>query len=488
MKQPHQWADDSPVSRRRFLGAAAGSLLAGSLPGTGCTTSPRSAHTAPAERPNIILIVTDDQRWDALGCAGNPVILTPNMDRLADDGVRFANAFVTTPICAASRASLLTGLYERVHGYTFQQPPLSSSLVAASYPSLLRAAGYRTGFVGKLGVRLGDGDAAAMFDSFAPSSLPYVKESPGGRRHLTEINTERAVAFVNECAPDQPFCLSLSYWAPHAEDSAPEQYFWPESCDRLYEDVTITPPGPAAQKLFESQPAFLQEGFNRVRWHWRFDTPEKHDRMVKGYYRMISGVDAGIGRLMDALRATGRDRDTVVIVTSDNGYFLGERGYAGKWTMHEPSIRVPLIVHDPRREEEGGRVIDEMALNVDLAPFLLDLAEIEPPSRMQGRSLRPLLERDAAAESSSGSNRDEIFTEHLWDFDPIPQTEAVRTRRWKYIRYPQHPEFEELYDLADDPGEERNLAGDEEFKERLQSLRDRCRQLADSVSRVRKEK
>ena len=477
MEQSRRSSNSDTVSRRRFLAAAAGSLFATPLLGTGCRTIADTADDTRSERPNIILIVTDDQRWDALGCAGNPVIHTPNMDRLAGLGLRFANAFATTPICAASRASLLTGLFERAHGYTFGQPPLPGDLVAMSYPRLLRAAGYRTGFVGKLGIRLNQGDAAAMFDSFEPSSLPYVKEGPGGSRHLTEINTDRAVAFLRECAPDQPFCLSVSYWAPHAEDSAPEQYFWPESCDRLYRDITITPPGAAARKLFKSQPPFLRESLNRVRWRWRFDTPEKHDRMVKGYYRMISGVDAGIGRLMDELHALGRDRDTVVIVTSDNGYFLGERGYAGKWTMHEPSIRVPLIVRDPRRHEEGGTVIEEMALNVDLAPFVLDLAMIEPPSSMQGRSLRPIIERKEAA------GRREIFTEHLWDDPRIPQTEAVRTRRWKYIRYPQHPEFEELYDLVDDRGEEHNLAGREEFQERLDSLRHRCKRLADSPER-----
>lgn len=482
MKQSHQHSDGGTVSRRRFLGATAGSFLAAPFLGTGCRTTPHESDVPRCERPNIIFIVTDDQRWDALGCVGNPVIHTPNMDRLADQGVRFANAFATTPICAASRASLLTGLWERAHGYTFGQPPLASELVAMSYPRLLRAAGYRTGFVGKLGVRLNGGDAAAMFDSFEPSSLPYVKETLGGRRHLTEINTDRAVAFLRECGPEQPFCLSVSFWAPHAEDSAPEQYFWPESCDALYRDITIEPPGPAAQKLFESQPPFLRECLNRVRWHWRFDTPEKHDRMVKGYYRMISGVDAGVGRLMDELQALGRDRDTVVIVTSDNGYFLGERGWAGKWTMHEPSIRVPLIVHDPRTHDGNGRVIDEMALNVDLAPFILDLAGLEPTSTMQGRSLLPLLE------NRSADWRKEIFTEHLWDDPRIPQTEAVRTGRWKYIRYPRHPEFEELYDVVGDPGEERNLADREESQERLTTLRNRCQRLADSLGRDHREK
>jgi arylsulfatase A-like enzyme len=419
--------------------------------------------------------VTDDQRWDALGCAGNPVILTPNMDLLAGRGVRFANAFATTPICAASRASILTGLYERAHGYTFERPPLSREFVAASYPLLLRRTGYRTGFVGKLGVQLNEGDAAAMFDFFQPSAQPYFKTVAGTRRHLTDINTDRAVEFLQGCTPGRPFCLSLSYWAPHAEDSEPEQYFWPESCDGLYADAPLEPPGSAARALFEAQPAFLRENLNRVRWHWRFDTPEKYRRMVKGYYRMISAVDAGLGRLLEALERLDLDQNTVVIVTSDNGYFLGERGYAGKWTMHEPSIRVPLIICDQRGPAGGGAVLEEMVLNVDLAPTVLDLAGIEPPETMQGRSLLPLVRGEAAV------RRSEIFTEHLWEHPRIPRTEAVRTESWKYIRYPQHPEFEELYGLADDPGEERNLAGLPDFGSRLFEMRSRCERLAASL-------
>jgi len=477
MNRPRRSPDSVAVSRRRFLGAAASGLLAAPLLGTGCRAIQGGAHHEGLNQPNIILIVADDQRWDALGCVGNPVIHTPNMDRLAGSGVRFTNAFATTPICAAARASLLTGLWERAHGYTFQQPALSSHLVAESYPCLLRQAGYRTGFVGKLGIRLNEGDAATLFDSFEPSSLPYFKDGPGGRRHLTDINTDRAVAFLRGCAPDQRFCLSLSYWAPHAEDSREEQYFWPESCDSLYRDTAIPLPGRAAQTLFESQPLFLQETLNRDRWHWRFDTSEKAIRMIKGYYRMISGVDAGIGRLMGELRALGRARDTVVIVTSDNGYFLGERGYAGKWTMHEPSIRVPLIVYDPRRDADQGTIIEEMVLNVDLAAFVLDLAGIAPPSTMQGRSFLPLLE------SRTAQWRGEIFTEHLWNHPRIPRTEAVRTRGCKYIRYPQHPEHEELYNLVEDPGEERNLAGRQECRVQLENLRGRCESLAVSLGR-----
>ena len=432
---------------------------------------------ASVERPNLILLVTDDHPFDALGCAGHPVLRTPHMDSLAYGGVRFTHAFVTTPICAASRASILSGRYERAHGYTFGQPALSETIVQQSYPSLLRRAGYRVGFVGKLGVHVSREGRQEMFEDFTSGTYPYFRERPAseeGRsdeappRHLTELNTERAITFLR-AKDDRPFCLSLSFQAPHAEDDNPDQYVWPASCDGLYSEDAIPPPETAGTAFFEKLPDFLRCGLNRERWHWRFDTPEKHTRMVKGYYRMLSGVDVGIGRLLATLDELGLSGNTVILLIGDNGYFLGERGYAGKWTMHERSIRVPLIVFDPRRErEQGGELTDAFALNVDIAPTLLDLAGVEVPESMQGRSLRPLLE------GASPAWRAEVFTERLWDFDRIPRTEGLRTRDWKYIRYLDHPEYEELYDLRSDPQEENNLARLESYAQRLKELRERC--------------
>jgi arylsulfatase A-like enzyme len=420
-------------------------------------------------RPNIVLMVTDDQRADAMGCAGNAIISTPHLDALARDGVRFTHAFVTTPICAASRVSILTGLYERTHDYTFGQPALDVSRLRDSYPFLLRDAGYRTGFVGKLGVKMEEGTPEALFDSFRPGVYPYFAEEYEGR-HLTEVNTDRAIEFLDEAGSDRPFCLSISYMAPHAEDDNPDQYVWPASCDSLYADVAIPSPPTSDPAFFDALPEFLRASLNRERWHWRFDTPEKHARMVRGYYRMISGVDAGLGRIREALEERGLAENTVVIVIGDNGYFLGERGYAGKWSMHDLSTRVPLLIHDPRSAERGG-VRAGFALNVDLAPTILDLAGVPVPDAIQGRSLLPLVANRAVAW------RDAVFTEHRWDLDAIPRTEALRTERWKYIRYLDHPEYEELYDLQRDPREECNLADDEhrdEHRAVLRELRQRC--------------
>ena len=246
--------------------------------------------------------------------------------------MRFTNAFVTTSICAASRASILTSLHERSHGFTFGTPPLARARTEHSYPRLLRAAGYRTGFVGKFGVRTEKGATGSMFDVFRPRNRnPYFKEQPDGtRRHVTNILGDDAIEFLRG-GDGRPFCLSVSFHAPHAEDGDPRQYLWPEAENGLYEEAELPMPVNADAAFFEQQPGFLQASLNRVRWGWRFDSEDKRRRMTRGYYRMISGVDRVVGRILDELRRLRLNSETVVIFTSDNGYFLGERGFAGKW-------------------------------------------------------------------------------------------------------------------------------------------------------------
>src|SRR5262245_61600995 len=210
----------------RLIAAAIGLLLVGA-PGRA------------ADRPNIVFLLADDMRWDIMGCAGNPIIQTPHIDALAKDGTRFKNAFVTTSICAASRASILTGLYERTHRFTFGTKPITAEHVAISYPALLRKAGYRTGFVGKFGVGVPTGAEKQMFDSFAPlNRTPYwKKQADGTLKHLTDIEGEAAIGFINAAKPNEPFCLSVSFNAPHAEDNDPKQYFWQKEVDHLYRNT-----------------------------------------------------------------------------------------------------------------------------------------------------------------------------------------------------------------------------------------------------------
>ena len=452
------------LTRRAFLEASAAGL--GAL-----AVAPR-AHGGQggSDRPNILFVLTDDQRFDAMGCAGNPIIQTPNVDRLAGGGVRFEQAFVTTPICAASRASILTGTFERTHTYTFTKPPLGRAFVEISYPVLLRRAGYRTGFVGKFGVAVEKGVEGKMFDWTKFTNFPYFQTVGGVERHLTEIEGDAALEFLRGVEPGRPFCLVWCPWAPHADDENPSQYFWPPAVDELYKEVVIPVPEMAAPAYYEAQPAFLKNTMSRTRWAWRFDTPEKYQAMVKGYYRMISGVDMVLGRILAELERRGLAKNTIIVYTSDNGYFLGERGYADKWLMYDLSIKVPLIIFVPRAPRENRSLVrKELVLNVDLPATILDLAGARVPGAMQGRSLRPLLSRSRPAW------RGEIFCEELWDNPEIPQSECVRTDRWKYIQYPKHPDYSELFDLLNDPQEKHNLAGEARYGVTLQGLRDRRR-------------
>ena len=432
--------------------------------------------TVDGKRPNIIFILTDDQRWDALSCAGNPIIQTPNMDKLAGRGLHFKNAFVTTPICAASRATLFTGLYERTHDFTFGKPNLDNQYIVESYPCLLRKSGYRTGFVGKFGVKVNEGMEEEMFDWQKKTFWPYLKEVDGKEVHLADINGDHAIDFI-ESSDDQPFCLSLSFWSPHADDGAEEQYFWPQYCDSLYTDQLIPVPETADPAFFEALPEFLQTTMNRKRWYWRYDTPEKYQQMVKGYYRMISCVDSVMGRIETALQEKGIADNTIIIFMGDNGYFLGERGYAGKWLMHEQSIRVPMIIYDPRQPQSSrGKSFDEMVLNVDITPTILRLAGIEIPARYQGESLT------AFYHGAPDQWRSSVFCEHrLENNDLLLKTECFRDDNYKFIRYEDTPSYVELYKLAEDWNETKNLALDEAYSDMVAYYAQKCDSVAESL-------
>ncbi|MEM8711141.1 MAG: sulfatase [Planctomycetota bacterium] len=423
------------------------------------------AQSTPA--PNLLVVVTDDQRWDHMSCAGHPVLKTPEMDELAERGVRFTNAFVTTPICAASRASIMTSRWERGHGYTFGTPPLGTDLVAESYFARLRAAGYETSFVGKFGVRMAKEDREPLFDHFTAMSAPYIRK---GQPHLTVQAADKAISYLPEGPSETPFCMTVSFNAPHAHDSHKDQFIPPPDLASLYQEASV-PALEGAVEDFEALPEFLQQSLGRRRWGWRFDTETKRVRRTKDYWRMISGVDRAVGRIMDALEERGLADNTVVVFTSDNGFFLGERGLAGKWLIYEESIRVPLIVMDPRVEGEAGeggarRLCEAYALNVDLAPTLLDLAGVPIPDGYEGRSLVPLLRGEAP------EWRKQFIVEHRFDHAEIPKSVGLRTEHWAYARYDEQlPPFEQLFDLKADPRQRRNLAGAAEHRDLLRSFR-----------------
>lgn len=442
----------------------------------------RALSTRTDERPNIVLFLSDDHRADHMGCAGHPFLKTPTMDRLAQQGTRFNNMFVTTSICAASRATIFTGLYERGHRYSFGTVPLAATLTSQSYPTLLRESGYRTGFVGKFGVAVQRGEREKMFDAFQPlNRAPYFKkQADGSERHITEICADRAIEFLDAQDPQQPFCLSISFNAPHAEDGDKQNHYpWPKVMNGMYDDITVQAPRLSEPEVFESQPEFLKKSLNRQRWFWRWDTPEKYQKNIRAYYRMLSGVDHSMGRVLDHLEKRGMAENTIVIFTGDNGYYLGSRGFAGKWSHYEESLRTPLIIFDPRLPESlRGNTVDAMTLNVDLSPTMLDYAGVAIPSTYQGQSLKTWLSNDSPREW-----RTDTFIEHLMHYpDGIPKYEGVRGERWVYARYfEQEPVFEFLHDLETDPDQLRNLATDPDFASQLDQMRERCETLKNKL-------
>lgn len=435
-----------------------------------------------SERPNIIFILTDDQRWDAIGYAGNDLVTTPEMDNLAENGVYFKNAMVSTPICAASRASILSGLYERTHAYTFQSGPMKEEYMQTSYPRLMKEAGYKTAFYGKFGVNYDGKDK--LFDEYDDYDRAnqykdkrgyFYKKLGEDTVHLTRYTGQQALDYIDKADKNEPFCLSLSFSAPHAHDGAPDQYFWQTTTDQLLQDVEIPKANISKDKYYDALPQPVKDGFNRLRWTWRYDTPEKYQHSVKGYYRMIAGVDNEITKIRAQLKAKGLEDNTVIIVMGDNGHFLGERQIAGKWLMYDNSVRVPLIVYDPRIKKHQD--IEEMALNVDVPATILDLANVPQPESWHGKSLMPIV-----SGQTNSLSRDTVLIEHLWEFEHIPPSEGIRTAEWKYFRYVNDKSLEELYNLKKDPIEVKNLAKSKKYQKTLMQMRAKTDELTRKFS------
>jgi arylsulfatase A-like enzyme len=438
-------------------------------------------------QPNIVFILVDDQRNTTLGVAGDPLARTPTIDTLAREGIRFTNAFVTTSICAASRASIMTGLTERTHGYTFGAPPVSSNHIETSYPVQLRIAGYQTAFFGKFGFKLEEDDAhEKMFDVYSIRDRPYLRRSDDGEvRHIDEMNTEEAIAFIESASSERPFSLSISFSSSHAEDNDKANHYPSISAvEGIFDEVHFPPPRLGEAKIFDGQPEFLKNSLNRERYFWRWDTPEKYQKNMRGYYGLLAGVDTMIQRVLDTLDRQGLAENTVVVYAADNGYYMGDRGFAGKWSHYEESLRIPLIVYDPRQPQENrGRVIDEMVLNIDIAATVLDLANVEPPKRYQGNSLKPFLDGH-----DSPDWRSDFFAEHRMNHPKIPTWEGVRGERYVYARYDgQSPSYEFLHDLQVDPGQFKNFAGEPEYESILSRMRIRCDARRDEYVHARNE-
>ena len=426
------------------------------------------------ERPNFIIITIDDWRFDALGYAGNDIIQTPVMDNLAKKGVYFKNAFIDEP-CNISHKGTLTGVHARTHGYQWSEEPLAPAYSNASFPQLIHEAGYHTALIGKIPSGFVDGAIDMMFDTReAVMRYPYMVKVNGKERQSSQYIVDKAIDFLRECNTGQPFSLSIAFNDAHAADDDLRQFWWDPSTDHLYRDITIPELNTSTTDLafVNAMPGYLRTHFNRRRWWQRYRSPETYQEMRKGYYRVITGVDMAIGRLLDELEKSGRDQNTVVIIMGENGVFVGERGFGGKYLLYEPSIRTPFIIYNPQNpESRKGIILEQMVLNLDIAPTILEFAGVENPGLMYGSSLIPLMSGEQA------KWRTGFLCQHLSKIYPsIIGTVGYRTDQWKYIRYVDFENSEELYDLLNDPHEGNNLSEEMKYQRKLVELRNLCNQ------------
>jgi N-acetylglucosamine-6-sulfatase len=421
------------------------------------------AASEQGKRPNILFILSDDHRWDYLGCAGHPFLDTRNMDRLAREGVRFSNAFVTTSLCTPSRASFLTGQYAHTHGVTNNVTVWRDEGV--TFLELLKGAGYDTSFIGKWHMpgRLPTLRGVDRFITFTVQQgqgryydCPLIVdgiETPSRKPYVTEELTDYALEFITK-ERDNPFCLYLSHKAVH------HQFLPPPGLKHLYDNVEL--------KLPEEADSWF--GMTRGHlWTGIFGPYEYH---VRNYCEALVALDRQIGRILDKLDEMGIADNTIIVYAGDNGYFWGEHRLVDKRWAYEESIRIPFIVRYRGMVNEPGRTADQMVLNIDLAPSLLTMAGVPAPGNMDGESIAPILL------SGSAPGREAWLYEYYKEFPyNAPPLNAVRTKSHIYIEY-EGGRLPELYDIVNDPREMHNLMNDPasaqlvpQLKEMLEGLK-----------------
>lgn len=426
------------------------------------------------DRPNLLVIYVDDLDHRTFGFMGDSIIQTPNIDRLAGEGVVFRNAFATTSICLTSRGNFMTGRYAARTGiYMDGFEGLSLEHVEMIYPSILHKADYYTGYVGKWHLGPVPNGVFNNDQKFLGQGYFWDKEEwPGKGTHLTDRLGNQAVEMIRNAPADQPFAITVGFKAPHVQDGfhPVEPYPASPSTAVLYELDEMPAPPLSSPEFFDSQPEFIRESLGRVRWDYRLGPPKSlnFQRSMRRYYRMVTGVDEQLGKMINELRVTNRLDNTIIVLTSDHGMYLGERGLAGKWLGHDTSIRIPLIVLDPRLpESERGTQREQLILMIDFKPTFLDWAGLSPSEGVQGSSFTQIV-----AGEKPEKWRNEFFYEHHSFPERIPRSEGVRTERYKYLNYlDSDPLFEELYDLESDPLEEYNLAEDPEYTDLLKTMR-----------------
>ncbi len=404
---------------------------------------PVSSPSAAPEKPNVVFILSDDHRWDHLGCVGHPFLQTPHLDRLSAQGVLFENAFATTPLCSPSRASFLTGAYAHTHGVKNNITPWKG--LQTTFLQAFKNAGYTTAFIGKWHMP-GDGlpelpylDLFVSFTAKEGQGLYYDCplyvngiERESEKDYISEELTDRAIHFM-ETNRQRPLCLVLSHKAAH------NMYRPPRNMQDLYADLKMDLPADADIWTSMTRGNMYEGHMGLLKSHYR------------NYCRTLSGLDLEIGRLLDSMDELGLTDRTIVVYASDNGLLWGEHRRINKYWHYEESIRIPLVVRAPWLSEGGKR--DQLVLNIDLAPTLCDMAGIPQPDTIEGRSLLPVMERKDAPFR-------EVFLFEYYKNYPyaIPTYFGVRSREYKYVEFMGN-KGPELYCLADDPEERSNLYG-----------------------------
>ncbi len=439
----------------------------------------RRVSAAETSQPNIVFVITDDQRWDQLGCAGHPILKTPHIDRIAREGASFNNFFVCTPLCSPSRASFLTGLYPHQHR-VFNNDKLGLDIIShtlMTFPRQLRENGYETGLVGKWHMGLDDSRRPG-FDTWISFKgqgvyIDGVVNDNGMQRQLrgnmTDYLNRRAVEFVKQ-PREKPFCLYLAHKAVHGPFLPAERH------EDLYSDYVVQLP--ARDEADLAGKPMMNRSFPRIN-HMELEGvgPEPGEprrgrgmdaaSVVRDQLRCIAAVDEGVGQLFAALESIDQLDNTVFIYTSDNGFFMGEHGrFNDKRLAYEEALRVPFLIRYPKRIAAGS-VRDAMVLNIDVAPTLLELAGVDSVIPMHGVSFAPLL-RDAAAPW-----REAFLAEYFLEKvrPSVPTWQAVRTQNWKYIHYVESESYDELYHLEADPNELHNLVYDPKHETQLKAMR-----------------
>ena len=454
----------------------------------GCRRSPPEQ---PPRRPNILFILLDDLRWNALGYAGHPHLKTPNIDRIAREGVNFRNAFCTTSLCSPSRASLLSGLYAHKHGVTNNFTEYPSNFT--HFPNELHDDGYTTAYVGKY--HMGEGN-----DAPRPGFDYFVTHKGQGKYFGTEFNmngerrevrndyyttavTDIALDWLQRDHGGKPWLMMLGHKAAHS-------FYTPEpKYEHAFDGVKVSYPESAFS--LDDKPAWIKDRLPT--WHgiygplfdWRKKFPDARPKavtdfqsMVHAYWSTILSVDDSVGRLRAWLEKSGQLENTIIVFVGDNGLLEGEHGMVDKRTMHEPSIRIPMAVRYAGLSK-NPRVIDQQVLTVDMAPSLLELVGAQPVSGMDGRSWVRLVR-----EGSDPAWRKSWFYYYNYEkeFPYTPNVRGIRTEEWKYIRYPHGDgsadrHLGELYDLKKDPGERSNLIQRVDYSATVQRLQTELNEL-----------